>query len=98
MIVYCSTPQEVGTNPLSRFVFVAGASGYGHRGLEASPGLGQGFADTDGYGDALRAGPVAQFVAQSLGKLSFQEALLNDWLERSRKVLDTHRLFLRGEF
>ena len=58
---------------------------------------GEGLTDTDLEGFAIRHGTIAQAGRERVFELSFQEALLNDGLEREGEVLDAHVGPLREE-
>ncbi len=74
-----------------------GSQRRGDGGLEAGAGLGEGLTDADGEGFAVRDGAVAQAGGERVFELPFQEALLDDGLEREGEVLDAHVGPLRQE-
>ena len=75
--VYCSTPQPLGVSPLSKLVLVDGTKGVV-------------IADSDRDRFSVGAGTVTEPRAERLLKFAFQEALLNDRLQRGGEILNGH--------
>ena len=58
--------------------------------LQASTRFGKGFADPDGDRLTVGAQPIPKPGAQRLPEFPFQKALLDNWLQGGRKILNTH--------
>jgi hypothetical protein len=90
VMVYCSTLHVVGASPLSEIGVGGGIERRRHRRLQPGACLGQRLADADREALPIGDRAIAEPRAQGLLELALEEALLDDRLQRSGKVLDAH--------